>query len=118
MTDPEEIQRLVDTYRSWLKDRTTVKSVHRDWVEITTPFLDRHNDYIQIYARRDDSGYLLTDDGATLQDLELSGCSIDTPKRKAILLTTINGFGVQEKGGILLTRATPDNFAVRKHALL
>ncbi len=118
MTDVAEIGRLVDAYRSWLKDRTTVRSVHSDWVEITTPFLDRHNDYLQIYAKSEAGGYQLSDDGNTLRDLELSGCSLDTPKRRSILLTTLNGFGVEERNGVLRTAATAANFSFRKHALL
>lgn len=118
MTDVAEIARLVDGYRAWLKDRTTVRSVHADWVEITTPFLDRHNDYLQIYARSENGGIRLTDDGNTLRDLEISGCALDTPKRRGILMTTLNGFGVEETNGVLRTIATQANFAFRKHALL
>ena len=62
-----------------------------EWVEVTTLFLDRHNDNIQIYIlpqKKDD--YLLTDDGDTINDLGISGCSFDTPEEKALLETTIN----------------------------
>lgn len=112
-----EIAELVDRYQAWLRDRTVLRQV-RDWTEITTPFLDRHNDYIQLYAKKDDGSYLITDDGYTLNDLELSGCSLDSSKRKAILQTTLNGFGVKLEGGILKVHATPDNFSLRKHNLV
>lgn len=118
MTDISEIGVLVDRYRSWLKDKTRLKSVHGDWVEITTPFLDRHNDYIQIYVRGADGGYRLTDDGYTLRDLELSGCAINTPKRKELLRIALNGFAVQEENGVLSVRAGSENFAARKHSLV
>lgn len=118
MTDVAEITALVDSYRSWLKDRTTIKSVHTDWVEISTPFLDRHNDYIQIYAKGFDGKYEITDDGHTLRDLELSGCKLDTPKRQALLRIALNGFGVEDEHGILRVRAASGNFSARKHALI
>ena len=118
MTNVAEIEQLVDAYRNWQKDRTTVQSVHRDWVEITTPFLDRHNDRLQIYAKSKDGGYLLSDDGQTIRDLEMSGCNIDTPKRKAILQTTLNGFGVGIDNGVLSTFAKSNTFSYRKHAIL
>jgi Domain of unknown function DUF1828/Domain of unknown function DUF1829 len=118
MVDEEEIRRLVEGYRSWLKDRTSIRRVHNDWVEITTPFLDRHNDYIQIYAKSADGGYLLSDDGNTLRDLELSGCALDTPKRRNILSLTLNGFGVKEERGVLFTKTRVENFSARKHALM
>lgn len=118
MTDVEEIMGLVDQYRLWLRDRTTLRSVHEDWVEITTPFLDRHNDYIQLYAKREDRGFRLTDDGHTIRDLELSGCALDTPKRQELLKLALNGFAIEEKNGSLSVKTTADNFSVRKHALV
>lgn len=118
MTSIEEIAGLVSQYRSWLKDRTTLKSVHADWVEITTPFIDRHNDYVQLYAKREDQGFRLTDDGNTIRDLELSGCVLDTPKRQELLKLALNGFAVEERNGALSVKATVENFAVRKHALV
>ena len=118
MTNVAEIERLVDAYRNWQKDRTTVQSVHSDWVEITTPFLDRHNDNLQIYAKSSNGGYVLSDDGQTIRDLEMSGCTIDTPKRKAILQTTLNGFGVGIENGVISTFAKPNTFPFRKHAIL
>lgn len=88
------------------------------WVEITSPYLDRNNDYIQIYLKKDGEGYLLTDGGGVLTGLKQEGCSIDTPKRQKLLQLTLNGYGIIEKNGILQVKATPDNFALRKHFLL
>ena len=118
MTDLLEIQSLLQSYREWLKDRTSLKKVHADWVEVTTPFVDRHNDMIQIYVRSEDGGYRLTDDGHTIRDLELSGCFIDTPRRKSFLQAAVKGFAVVEDEGILSVRATADNFSARKHAIV
>ncbi|MBM3157408.1 MAG: DUF1829 domain-containing protein [Chloroflexi bacterium] len=113
----DEIKTLLDNYISWLRDKTTLRQVE-DWVEITTPYLDRHNDLLQIYARRSDSGYILTDDGYIIDDLEQSGCKLETPKRQALLKMTINGFGVQLNEKRLEIRASYENFALRKHNLL
>ena len=118
MTSVAEIEKLVDGYRNWQRDRTTINSVHDKWVEITTPFLDRHNDCLQIYAKSQNGGYTLSDDGNTIRDLEMSGCTIDTPRRKAILQTTINGFGVVMDNGVMSTFAQQNNFSFRKHAIL
>jgi len=112
-----EVQALLDQYWSWLRDKTTLRQV-KDWIEITTPYLDRHNDRLQIYAKRRDGGYVLTDDGYVLTDLEQSGCKIDSPKRQALLKVTLNGFGVQVSGQALELHASPDNFALRKHNLV
>ena len=76
----EEIRGLIDEYHAWLKDKTALRQVGQ-WIEITTPYLDRHNDYIQIYAKRSNGGIILTDDGHTIEDLELSGCKLESRKR-------------------------------------
>ena len=113
----QDIQLLLGCYSVWLKDRTSLREVGES-VEITTPYLDRHNDYLQIYAKRANGGFVLTDDGYVLDDLEQSGCKIDSPKRQAMFRTTLNGFGVQANGMALEVKANQDNFSLRKHNLL
>lgn len=113
----EDMQKLLDRYWVWLRDRTCLRETG-DWIEITTPYLDRHNDCLQIYAKRVGEGFELTDDGYILDDLEQSGCKIDSPKRKALFWTTLRGFGVQHDGGILKVKASEDNFALQKHNLV
>jgi hypothetical protein len=112
-----QIEDLVDRYLSWLKDRTLLRTL-KGATEITTPYLDRHNDYIQIYAKPDDLGLTLTDDGYTLDDLEASGCSLSSTRRQALLKVTLNGFGVKLHDGALTVHATPDNFPIKKHNLI
>ncbi|MDA0344959.1 MAG: DUF1829 domain-containing protein [Proteobacteria bacterium] len=114
MTD---ITPLIDKYYSWLKDKTAWKTIDK-WVEITAPYLDRNNDYIQIYLKKTDDGFLLTDDGATLLGLRQEGCSLDSPKRQKLLTLTLNGYGVSIENDKLQVKATPDNFALRKHSLV
>jgi Domain of unknown function DUF1829/Domain of unknown function DUF1828 len=113
----EEIQRLLDAYHAWLKDKTVVRQIEQ-WIEITTPYLDRHNDYIQIYAKKTNGGFVLTDDGYTINDLEQSGCKLQSPKRQELLKMTLNGFGVQQRDNALEVHASPENFALRKHNLV
>jgi hypothetical protein len=113
----EEIERLLEQYRVWLKDRTSLRQLH-DWVEITTPYLDRHNDYLQIYAQRQNGGFLLSDDGYVLDDLASSGCLLESAKRRKLLEATLNGFGVRQNGSVLEVQATADTFARRKHDLI
>lgn len=113
----QDIQALLEQYSVWLKDRMSLRKVG-DCVEITTPYLDRHNDYLQIYAKRANSGFVLTDDGYVVDDLELSGCKIDSPKRQAMFRETLNGFGVQENGKALEVKASTNNFSLRKHNLV
>jgi len=113
----QEIQKLLDDYLAWLRDKTTLRQIDK-WIEITTPYLDRHNDYIQIYAKKDNGGFLLTDDGYTMDDLSQCGCKLQSPKRQDLLKMTLNGFGVKSQDNALLIHASPENFALRKHNLV
>ncbi len=113
-----EIEKLLKDYRDWLKDKTTLRQVNGSWVEITTPYLDRHNDSLQIYARRENGGFVLTDDSYVIHDLETSGVKLDTQKRKELLRMTVNGFGVKLNNDAMEVHATPESFPLRKHNLI
>jgi hypothetical protein len=90
----DQIDQLLNDYIAWLKDKTVLRQID-NWVEITTPYLDRHNDYVQIYTRKSNGGFILTDDGYTIDDLEQSGCRLESHRRQDLLRMTLNGFGVQ-----------------------
>ncbi len=112
-----EIEQLTEKYLDWLRDEISFRQ-RGQTVEVTAPFLDRHNDYIQFYAKRDKNGLLLTDHGYTITDLEMCGCKLDTPKRQALLKTTLSGFGVSLVDGELRVKATAGDYARKKHRLL
>lgn len=112
-----EIDDLMERYYAWLRDKTAWKKLDK-WTEITSPYLDRNNDYLQLYLRKADDGYHLTDDGATLDGLIAEGCTLDSPKRQKLLKMTLAGYGVTEDKGKLTVRATADNFALKKHSLI
>lgn len=112
-----EVQSLIESYATWVKDKSQLREVD-GWIEITTPYLDRHNDCLQIYAKQDGSGYLLSDDGYTISDLVQSGCRLDSPKRQQLLSATLNGFGVKQNDQAIEVRASTANFPLRKHNLV
>ncbi len=113
-----EIQKLLDQYILWLKDKTILREIPNNWVEITTPYLDRHNDYLQIYAKKQNGAFVLTDDGYVIKDLQLSGCKLETSKRQDLLKMTLAGFGVKNNNEALEVQASDENFALRKHNLI
>ena len=113
----QDVETLLKRYTAWLQDRTILRELE-ECVEITTPYLDRHNDYLQIYAKRTNGGFILSDDGYILEDLELSGCKIDSEKRQLMLKQTLNGFGVLSNDKVLEVKASRKNFPLRKHNLV
>ncbi len=113
----KEIQKLMDEYQNWLKGKTSLREID-GWVEITTPYIDRHNDYLQIFVKKQNGGYLLTDDGYIINDLSLSGCDLNTEKRQRLLQQTLRGFGVEQSKDTLMVVSNESNFSFRKHCLL
>lgn len=113
-----EIEDLVSSYIKFLKEETTISSLTDNTIEITSPFLDRHNDYLQIYVKKESENYILTDDSYTISDLIMSGCELDTPKRKNLLQETLAGYGVDLVNESLQTRATSQDFHQKQHALI
>ena len=109
----------IDTYIAWLKQNTTALQLENGVVEISSPFLDRHNDYIQIYVVRNEDGFILTDDGYTIADLELSGLTFNTAKRREELETILRSFGVaiDDKKNIYC-KCNQSNFPSKKHSLM
>jgi len=115
----KEVNKLLESYLQWVKDKTVLKQLNRDWVQITTPHLDRHNDSLQIYVRKENGGFLLTDDGYIIDDLINCGCELKTNKRQELLKMTLAGFGVRvEDGRSLVIQATSENFSIKKHNII
>jgi hypothetical protein len=117
-----DINNLVNSYINFIKENIVIEQVEDNIFEIETPFLDRRNDFITIYAvfdKNNRDNLVLTDNGMTLTDLELSGLEFNSPKRLKELQTILNGFGVKhDKNNNLFINATPENFASRKHNLI
>jgi hypothetical protein len=112
-----ECERLIGDYLRWLKEGLRVNELETS-CQIATPFLDRHNDEIEIYVEKRNGGFVLTDDGYTVSDLEAGGMTFETEKRKLHLQAILNGFGVRNDNGELLVAATQQDFPQKKHALV
>lgn len=110
----------MDDYYTFLKEKTLVsQSASSEWVEISTPFTGLYNDTVDIYAKQAGSKILLSDDGNTLRNLELSGMEISrSPKRKEILERILINYGVRISNDELVTEATEKDFPQKKLNLI
>ena len=113
----QECDTLIEAYVSWLRKGLVTQEL-RGSCELTTPFLDRHNDHVQGYAQKQNGNVILSDDGYTMADLRASGLDLNSPKRKDILQSVLNGFGVRNDGGRLVVEASPRNLGQRTHNLV
>lgn len=111
-----DIQKYIEDYLSWLKSETTYSQVG-EYCEINTPFLDNNNDYLQIYVKQEADEIYFSDDGMTLNELEIGGFKL-TATRKQQLLYILNQYGVKLTGYELSLKAPKKEFASKKHAFI
>lgn len=112
-----ECRQLIDEYLAWLRQGLSVEQLDQSY-ELTTPFLDRHNDHMQIYVTPENGKIVLSDDGYILADLRASGLEIVTPKRRSVMETILNGFGVKTDGKRLFIEASSRNLGQKMHSLI
>jgi hypothetical protein len=114
------INSLMNDYYAFLKEKTLVTASNSSgWVEISTPFTGFFNDTVDIYAKQEGNKIILSDDGNTIRDLELSGLEISrSSKRKEILDRILVNYGVRISNGELTTEATERDFPQKKLNLI
>ncbi|MDP3113614.1 MAG: DUF1828 domain-containing protein [Candidatus Cloacimonadaceae bacterium] len=115
------INALVDDFYKFLRQKTTVNLDNvTNWTQITTPFLGLFNDSIEIYVKKEKEKLILSDDGETIHNLELSGVSLSrSAKRKDILESILLNYGVTlNKDSELTIEANEKSFPQKKLNLL
>lgn len=114
------INTLMEDYYSFLREKTFVSAnSSSDWVEISTPFVGLFNDTVDIYAKKEGIKIILSDDGNTIRDLELSGLEISrSPKRKELLDRILFNYGVKIYKDELITEANERDFPQKKLNLI
>lgn len=106
---------LIQSYTEWLRLKINYTEINGHF-EVSTPFVNHINDQIQFYLKRDNRDRIfMTDDGDTINNLEMAGVDVSTPARQKELQTILNGFGVMLKGNELSVMATPATFPMKKH---
>lgn len=108
---------LIDRWVNWLKWQSKSRQVDDGWTELSIPLLDRHNDFLQVYVRQDPATrlYQITDDGATIRDIERVGVDLKFlggDARRAAL-EIVHGFGLDSAivdSGVICADTTDDRF--------
>lgn len=115
-----ELKNLIDDYYKWLRSQThLIDEKETDWTAISTPYTGIFNDGIEIYCRKQNGNWILTDGGDSLKLLEEVGVSISrSKKRKRILQRIIDNYGIRHDDDELKVEATDNNFVQKKHYLL
>ena len=111
---------MIDDYYSWLKEKTIVESsAISNWYSIDTPFIGAFNDTIELFALRKNGTIILSDNGETLNNLELLGVNIQgSKKRRELLDTILLSYGLIQNEKELVIEANEKNFPQKKHNFL
>lgn len=112
-----EATSLVDQYLHWLRENLRPSEVDGG-ILVSTPFLDRHSDEIELFIRKENGGFRLSDDGYTISDLRAGGIELAKGSRQAQVVRILNGYGVQLEGDELAVKASLADFPQKKHNLL
>ena len=109
----------IDDYLKWLKLNMTEEKLDNGIIEITTPFLDKNNDYTQIYVQKKDQNKLVISDyGYIISELIMLGIDMNLPKRKEIIQTIVNRFGVKLINDTITVECVLEDYPKAKHNLL
>lgn len=114
------IDKCIEDYYKWMKCKTSVREdIASGWNTITTPFYGLFNDPIEIYMKQNGEHILLSDDGVTLRNLELSGVNINrSSKRKEWLNYILLNYGIRLENGELTAKADFKTFPQQKHNMI
>lgn len=115
-----ELSHLMDEYYKWLRSRThLIDDDQTGWTAISTPYAGIFNDGIEIYCKKNNGKWLLSDGGEALKLLEQVGLQISrSPKRKELVQHIVNNYGIVWERDELFVEATNKNFIQKKHYLL
>lgn len=110
----------VDEYYNWLREKTYIQEgTSTDWFLINTPFVGAFNDTIEIYAQKNGSQLILSDNGETMSNLELQGLHIQGSKNRRNLLDAILlNYGIRSINEELSIESNLDSFSQAKHNFL
>lgn len=110
----------MENYFNWIKEKTNVfRGANSEWLTIETPVLGLFNDNVTVYAHRQESSIILSDDGETIRNLELSGVNVfSSLNRKDILRKILLNYGIREEDGELKVLTSAEKFPQAKHNLI
>lgn len=113
-------ENVVKSYLGWLNDQFVVEKEDGS-CRIATPYLSPDGDYIDVLISQEPEGrYVLTDDGAVVDFLYLSGIDIDrAAHRRQIFEMILNKNGVTfDKGMLSLNVSQPSDLEPSLHQLI
>ncbi|KAA9302088.1 MULTISPECIES: DUF1828 domain-containing protein [Aerococcus] len=110
---------LIDNYIEWYKSKIQINELKKA-DEIITPYTNHLNDRIPIFIIwHNDKTLELTDDGMTLDELDMMGLNYSTETRQQILTNIVKKYSLNLQDNILTTKKIEiKDFPQKKHDML
>lgn len=110
---------LIDSYLEWYKEKVSFQTL-KEADEIITPYVNHINDRISIFIEvLPNNSIKLSDDGVTLNELDMFGLNLETKTRKRIFEETLRNFNVSCDNEVLFVKTkNMKDFPQQKHNLL
>lgn len=114
-----DIEKLLNDYLSWYQKKYSIKQL-KDAHEIVTPFVNHINDRISLFVEFEkDGSVVITDDGVTIDELNMHGLDLQTAVRQKILKDTLKNFNLELEGEIISVKVEDQKqFMQAKHNLI
>ena len=111
-------QEYIQNYLNWLKNQYSHKQFD-EVIEITTPLTNSIGDNLRIYLEETSNNKIrLSDDGVTLEDLELMGLDISTKTREDIIKNVLFQYKISiDNDNTLYIDGSKDDFPLMKFNL-
>ncbi len=106
-----EIRKIEKEFKSKVCNEVKLLQEGVDRFRVFTPFLFDDGDALAIVLRKIENVWMLTDEGHTFMHLsyDIDIDSLDKGTRARIISTTLNNFGVQERGGVIFASVSEEN---------
>lgn len=107
-----------DGYFKWLYDNTVQFKISDNITRLTLPYLDRNNACSEVFIKSTEDGYIITDDGETLDELYLSNFNpFSSPKRAALFNRILTENGVKKVNDELVVSCSHEDIYQKIHLL-
>ncbi|KAA9295248.1 MULTISPECIES: DUF1828 domain-containing protein [Aerococcus] len=117
--DKKNTTLLINDYLEWYKSKIKIKQLKKA-DEIITPYTNHLNDRIPLFILwHNDSTLQLSDDGMTLDELDMMGLNYRTETRQGLLDNIIKKYALELKNNTIITKKISiKDFPQKKHDMI
>ena len=111
MIDKSILERIEKDFKEKVNDQVHIKSEGKDRYLVFTPFICEDGDHFSIILKKEDRGWVLSDEGHTLMHLSFGQDRINLDdKNRTITTNELSEFHTQEINGELTSRINNERY--------